>query len=905
LRRAFLVAFCMAAALRAQYPPETRWLKIRTDHFEVIFPSEITADAQRLANALETLYAPLTQSLGTKLPRHTTVLLPNQGITRYSGGYVSLFPRMATMQAMPMQGFWGTNDWINMLTVEESRNLVQIAKMNHGASRIVSFLFGEAGQAAVLGWNLPDWWFAGDARAADTAMLRGGIGQYASSEMATRALLLSGQNFSYLKAMHGSFRDAVPSQAELGEFLVNHVDRTSGPEAWDKVMQRVANRSWNPLSLSLAMKKVTGRSANATYEETMSQLGEKWKSDEQGMTFSQPKVLNLAPKISFTGYYQPAFEKDGSVVAQKIGMDTYPVEVVRVTPDGHEHRLFRYAPAVNTTNRTAVVNGKVVWDEYVPDVRWIRGYSEILIRDLATGRTRRLTHKTRFMNPALSPDGQRIAVVEFLPDRQCSLVILDANTGAEVRRLASPDNDMIYTPAWSEDGRRVVMVTASGKGRALTVADLGTGAFRDVIPHGDEELANPVFYREYILYKSSRNSMVNIFAVHMAGGERYRVTAAQFGADYPSISADGTKLLYSDYTARGYNVAELPLDAATWTPIDSAAPATLAMPRNYHDYSAEIPGTQYPVQAYRPGFHLFDVHSWGPTSGSPNWGYGLMSNDKMGLMDFHASVLYNSQEHTPGFETGFSYNRFFPVLDFSFSDSNRRLQYAAYDQNFEERDFSGGFHIPLNLSRGYYRTFLSVGANVERIGLQGGSLLPLNYGLNFAHVRQAAAKDLAPAWSQRLNFSYSQTLRANNYTANHLSADGRFALPGFVRHHAIVLESGYERNDGNYLFSQQLLFPRGYQAYTVPNLTKFSGNYRLPLLYPDWSLFRFLYIKRISGNAFYDYGRAGDRLYRSTGAEVIFDFHILHFPGFRMGVRDAYRIDFRNKRIQPFVAFGW
>ncbi len=85
----------------------------------------------------------------------------------------------------------------------------------------------------------------------------------------------------------------------------------------------------------------------------------------------------------------------------------------------------------------------MVWDEFVPDPRWLRGYSEIVIRDLATGRTRKLTHKTRFMNPVLSPDGKRVAVVEFLPTRVCSLVVLDADKGSELRRLKSPDNDMI------------------------------------------------------------------------------------------------------------------------------------------------------------------------------------------------------------------------------------------------------------------------------------------------------------------------------------------------------------------------------------------------------------------------------------------------------------------------------
>ena len=138
-----LMALGLAAALWAQYPPETQWRTIRTAHFDVVFPREVAADAQRLANALETMYQPLSQSLRATLPRHTTVLLANQGVTRYSGGFVSLMPRMATMQAMPMQGFWGTNDWINTLTVAEGRRLVQIAKINHGFGK-AAYLFSES-----------------------------------------------------------------------------------------------------------------------------------------------------------------------------------------------------------------------------------------------------------------------------------------------------------------------------------------------------------------------------------------------------------------------------------------------------------------------------------------------------------------------------------------------------------------------------------------------------------------------------------------------------------------------------------------------------------------------------------------------------------------------------------------
>jgi hypothetical protein len=140
MRSFVLLAFCLATTLRAQDPPGTEWRRIRTEHFDVIFPHGIEADAQRAANSLETLYAPLSQSLGASLPRHTVVMLANQTVTRYSGGYVSLFPRMATFNMMPAQGFWGTNDWITSLTATEGRRLVQIAKMNHGFGKVATTL---------------------------------------------------------------------------------------------------------------------------------------------------------------------------------------------------------------------------------------------------------------------------------------------------------------------------------------------------------------------------------------------------------------------------------------------------------------------------------------------------------------------------------------------------------------------------------------------------------------------------------------------------------------------------------------------------------------------------------------------------------------------------------------------
>jgi hypothetical protein len=277
----------------------------------------------------------------------------------------------------------------------------------------------------------------------------------------------------------------------------------------------------------------------------------------------------------------------------------------------------------------------------------------------------------------------------------------------------------------------------------------------------------------------------------------------------------------------------------------------------------------------------------------------------MGLMDLNASVIYNTNEGTVGFGTGGSYSRFFPVLDFNFSERNRKLEFVTGTQNWTERTATAGFHIPLNLSRGTYFTGLSVGAYVQSIDLKGGGLVPLTYNLGFAHVRQSSARDLAPPWAQAFHFTYRQTPWPDSLTGNFLSGGGRIVAPGLARHHSLRFEGGYERNNGNYFFSSQLLFPRGYSAVTGANLTKLSTSYALPLLYPDWALGHLLYVKRLSANAFYDYGKVDERQYRSTGLEVLFDLNVLHFPTLRAGVRYAYRLDYHNARIRPFVSFGW
>jgi hypothetical protein len=79
-------------------------------------------------------------------------------------------------------------------------------------------------------------------------------------------------------------------------------------------------------------------------------------------------------------------------------------------------------------------------------------------------------------------------------------------------------------------------------------------------------------------------------------------------------------------------------------------------------------------------------------------------------------------------------------------------------------------------------------------------------------------------------------------------------------------------------------------------LVKGSLDYVFPLGYPEWALGEWFYLKRTHLRLFWDHGIASiqtnHQLYRSAGAELLGDFHLLSLPvEICSGVRWAYLID--------------
>jgi len=165
-----------------------------------------------------------------------------------------------------------------------------------------------------------------------------------------------------------------------------------------------------------------------------------------------------------------------------------------------------------------------------------------------------------------------------------------------------------------------------------------------------------------------------------------------------------------------------------------------------------------------------------------------------------------------------------------------------------------------------------------------------------------------------MDFNFRNTPFQGNSMGSIISLASSLFFPGFFRHHSFWFYGGLQRRENNpysfYEFSDLINYPRGYAGQDNNDLFTVSFNYKLPLFYPDFNIGSLLYIKRFTLNLFFDYGEGtldnSLNIYKSTGAELMADLHILRFPlPVNIGVRSNYFPDSNSWGFQFLYAISY
>jgi hypothetical protein len=550
--------------------------------------------------------------------------------------------------------------------------------------------------------------------------------------------------------------------------------------------------------------------------------------------------------------------------------------------------------------------------------------------DARTGRTRRVVERCRWFNPALSPDGRRIAAVEFAGDSRCAIVILDAETGRLLKRVPAENGIFFQSPSWSPDGRRIVMTFQKYSGKGLSMLDADSGGFHEILSPRWDAVSTPVLWDRYAIYSSPKSGIDNIHAVDVETRAEYRLTSVPFGAFSPQVSPDGTRLLFVNHSPGGGTVCETDLDPSAWLPADSSVSAAadeadaLAAREGGPVFAGDsIPRSPHRILDYRPLAHGLNVHSWLPATAPPEFSLFFYSRDKLNTTAIAFGPILNTNENTVRMDASGTYAGLFPIFDFGFSRGGRTAVFEDADRRkwtdrWTETSAGLGIRVPLNLSRGVYSSVLelAVGASIARVSDRrlrilydndNGDLVPFRYAIGFSRDRRGSPRDLAPPWGQRVSVEYRHTPWKSDYRGTRLSVQSAFTFPGLRNHHALLIRTAWERQKpDNYLFPASFPFSRGYDAVFHTRLAYASAGYAFPIFYPDWTLGPFLYLKRVKGECFYDLTLGmedrGKISYRSFGFELRFDLHLLNLPlPLDMGIRFVRRVEDGGNRIEPVL----
>ncbi len=907
-----------------QSPPSLEWKKIESEHFTLIYPQEIRDDAAKVLLILEKNYSRNSRQLENN-PEKVPVILHNHTVR--SNGFVVWAPkRMEFFMHPDVDPI--SQDWLTHLSLHEFRHVVQVDKMNQGITKILTNVLGEQGigPAAAMA---PFWFYEGDAIYAETSLSNSGRGRSPRFEMRLKAHLLEDEKtWSFSKSYLGSYKNYVPDYYQFGYQMVSYARKEYGEDFWTGALNFTGRNIFLIDPMAIYLKRQTGKAKKGLYDRTMDHIKKHWEEQREKREVINYDPVNKQRKL-YTSYNFPQITEDKSIIAIKSSLDILD-RFVNIDSTGREELL--HVPGRLYSGRISYSKGRILWDEYIPDVRWTnKSFSILKEYNIKTGKVRRLSHKSRYSSPAYSPSGDTILTIETSLSNEYKLVFLSAADGSELSKISSPENIQILDPSWIQGSDRIVMTGIDEQGKLLLMYDRGRNSWQELFRTSEVNISHPVSAGDYIVFNGSFNGLDNIFAYHTRNEKMYVLTKSQFGSFQPDVSEDLSLLAFADYGANGYNVILLPFNENIFQDFESK-PVTEQSFFNYGDntFSQEALTDTRDIEVsaeekYRGPGRLFNFHSWSPfyfdytdpdlENPSINPGITLLSQNLLSTAVTSIGYEYSGGDHF--LHTKFTYKGWLPVLDISHSYGGPPtvVQYEDFSQPekvMTASSLSIYSYIPLSFYHGKWISGLQPSLRYrysndyfyyrdEESYLKGISYTEPRLYL-YSYQRRAY-RDLQPRFGLIMDLkSIAAPFEDEQRGANH-SLKTSLYFPGIIRGQGLKLKAEWQRQKPErYLFGNLLNFARGYEPLTATDLTKYSLDYLFPLAYPDLTLDGIFYLKRIRGNLFADYvyGRdmripaeegikleTGD--YTSAGIELNFDYHLLRLMiPFSTGVRASY-----------------
>ncbi len=269
-------------------------------------------------------------------------------------------------------------------------------------------------------------------------------------------------------------------------------------------------------------------------------------------------AMNISPSLSKNGRYFTFMSQRDLFSIDLYLADARTGKVLRKVASSAQDGHIDHFDFIESAGTWAPDGDRFAFDAYE------QGRTVLIIKDVNSGRTLEriaIPGVPEFSHPAWSPDGRTI-VVSGLVNGQTDLYAYELRT-KRVRRLTNDRYSEIH-PSWSRDGSMIVFATdqlSIERGRTdgawrmnLAILDVASGyaEMLDIFPGADN--LDPQFDDQgNIYFLSNRDGMRNLYFYERVSQKVYQATALELGISgithyAPAISVAGDRLLYTYYT---------------------------------------------------------------------------------------------------------------------------------------------------------------------------------------------------------------------------------------------------------------------------------------------------------------------------------------------------------------------
>jgi hypothetical protein len=681
-------------------------------------------------------------------------------------------------------------------------------------------------------------------------------------------------------------------------------------------------------------QRVLGSDYNKLWYEWKTELSSRYEADKQkvlahGLSASRP----LTPNGFNKGGYEnlaPSISPDGRRIAYFVqNADEHPAIHLMNIDGSADHKL------INNVNSSAPsiawrADGKGLYYTRIEVVRNTNLYNDIYYYDLERRKEFRLTKYLRARDPAPSPDGSRLIFVtnRLGKTRLATISLLQEETAIteDINWLTEDSECQYENPRFNPSGQKIAVGVRQPDGyKDIWVLDSKGNKLVELM-HDRAIDGGAVWSADggSIYFSSDRSGIFNLYVYDLASKQISQVSNVLGGAFTPTITSDGSEIVFANYSSRGYDIHVMDNTRATRKTADTYGDPYPAM--KYDEKSVDTVLSPYnPLPTLIPRLWL------------PNFGYSSYSGTLAGLFTFgvdaverHSytlSALYSPSKQRTWYDFNYLYDGWFPSFQFRAWDvdmtyANLLQQNAGFNaqSDYVERSrmLDASLSFPLleidrqhALSLGYQRKSVSGLTPVPPWGGYDGAI-PAQGMLASCRVdylfnnTKKYGYSISPEDGRKIELGYEQLDKklGSDFDLKKYSVDWHEYIDFPFEHHVLLLRGYAGKSTGDVIaqrafqlggvgpgdltisIEDQNVYLRGYSTnqYRGQKVGLATMEYRFPIHNIENGIGNMpFFFKQLYGAAFAEAGNAWDGAFdrndikRSVGAEGSLDMTLSYF----------------------------